>query len=100
MARERIVTRTINVTLIEAMCVDTSSAEVSIKNFELTGETFTLENALKALKKEYETDTLKVVAIQSMEVKEEMYGLKEIDFLKIAQKLDPATRKVIETNED
>lgn len=100
MARTRMVTRTINVTAIEAMCVDTLTAEVSIKELELTGETFTEEKALKALKKEYETDTFKVVTIQSMNVHEEMYGLKEIDFLKVATKLDPATRKALETEEE
>ena len=99
MARTRMVTRTINVTAIEAMCVDTLTADVSIKELELTGETFTEEKALKSLKKEYETDTFKVVAIQKMEVHEEMYGLKEIDFLKVAQKLDPATRKLLENEE-
>lgn len=99
MARTRMVTRTINVTVVEAMCVDTSIAEVTVKTLELTGGTFTDEKALKALKKEYETDTFKVVAIQKMEVHEEIYGLKEIDFLKVAQKLDPATRKLLENEE-
>ena len=99
MARTRMITRTINVTTIEAMCVDISTAEVSIKELELTGETYTQEKALKVLKNEYETDTFKVVAIQKMEVHEEMYGLKEIEFLKVAQKLDPATRKLLENEE-
>lgn len=99
MARTRMVTRTINVTVVEAMCVDTQTAEVTVKSLELTGETFTDEKVLKALKKEYETDTFKVVAIQKMEVHEEMYGLKEIDFLKVAQKLDPTTRKALESEE-
>lgn len=99
MARTRMVTRTINVTVVEAMCVDTTTTEVTIKDLELTGETFTEEKALKALKKEYETDTFKVVAIKKMEVHEEMYGLKEIDFLKVAQKLDPATRKALESED-
>jgi hypothetical protein len=99
MARTRMITRTINVTVVEAMCVDTSTAEVTVKSLELTGETFTTEKALKELKKEYETDTFKVVAIQKMEVHEEMYGLKEIDFLKVAQKLDPATRKLLDNEE-
>ena len=99
MARTRMVTRTINVTVVQAMCVDTNTAEVSIKELELTGETFTEEKALKELKKEHETDTFKVVTIQKMEVHEEMYGLKEIDFLKVAQKLDPATRKALENEE-
>ena len=74
-------------------------ADVTIKVLELTGETYTQEKALKVLKNEYETDTFKVVAIQKMEVHEEMYGLKEIDFLKVAQKLDPATRKLLENEE-
>ena len=99
MARTRMITRTINVTTIKAMCVDTTTAEVSIKELELTGETYTQEKALKVLKNEYETDKFKVVAIQKMEVHEEMYGLKEIDFLKVAQKLDPATRKLLENEE-
>lgn len=99
MARTRMVTRTINVTVVEAMCVDTQTAEVTVKSLELTGETFTDEKALKALKKEYETDTFKVVAIQKMEVHEEMYCLKEIDFIKVAQKLDPATRKLLDNEE-
>lgn len=99
MSRTRMVTRTINVTAIEVMCVDTLSAEVSIKEVELTGGPFTEEKLLKELKKEYDTDTFKVVAIQKMEVHEEMYGLKEIDFLKVAQKLDPITRKVLESEE-
>lgn len=51
MSRTRMVTRTINVTVAEAMCVDTQSAEVTVKSLELTGETFTDEKALKALKK-------------------------------------------------
>lgn len=99
MARTRMVTRTINVTSVEVMCVDTLTAQVAFKDFELTGETLTEEKALKVLKNEYETDTLKVVAIQKMEVHEEMYGLKEIDFLKVAQKLDPTTRKALENEE-
>lgn len=93
------VTCTINVTVVGALCVDTSTAEVIVKTLKLTGETFTVEKALKELKKEYETDTFKVVSIQKMDVYEEMYVLKEIDFLKVAQKLDPATRKLLENEE-
>ena len=99
MARMRMVTRTINVSVLEVMCVDTSTSEVTVKQFELTGETLSNEKALKILKKEYETDTLKLVAIQKTEVREEMYGLKETDFIKVAKKLDPATRKTLESEE-
>ena len=100
MARVRMVTRTINVNVLEVMCVDTTNSEVTTKQFELTGETLTNEKALKLLKKEYETETFKLVAIQKTEVREEMYGIKETDFIKIAKKLDPATRKEIEETEE
>ena len=100
MARVRMVTRTINVTELEVMCVDTSTSEVTVKQFELTGETLSNEKALKILKNEHETDTLKLVAIQKTEVREEIYGLKETDFIKVAKKLDPATRKELEETEE
>lgn len=100
MARVRMVTRSINVNVLEVMCVDTTNSEVTTKHFELTGETLTNEKTLKLLKKEYETDTFKLVAIQKTEVREEMYGIKETDFIKIAKKLDPATRKEIEETEE
>ena len=99
MARIRMVTRTITVNVLEVMCVDTTISEVTTKQFELTGETLTNEKALKLLKNEYETDTFKLVAIQKTEVREEMYGLKETDFIKVAKKLDPATRKEMEEAE-
>lgn len=97
MARVRMVTRTINVTTAEVMTVNTITCEVSTVNYELTGETYNNEKALKELKKLYETEDTKLVAIQTLTVHEEMYGLKEVDFLKVAHKLDPATRKMIET---
>ena len=88
------VTRTINVTECEVMCVDVTTAETTIKHYELTGENYTPEKALKELKKYYETDTIKLVIIQGMNTREELYGLLEVDFLKVAHQLDD-NRKII-----
>ena len=88
------VTRTINVTECEVMCVDVTTAETAIHYFELTGESYTPEKALKELKKHYETDTLKLVVVQGMHTREEIYGLLEVDFLKVAHRLDD-NRKII-----
>lgn len=96
MARVRMVTRGINVSNYEVMCLDTDTAQVSINTYALSGETMTDEKALKVLKKTYETSTLKLVSIQSHTVIEEMYGMLELDFLKYAKKLDPTTRKILE----
>lgn len=100
MARERMITRTINVSIVSAICMDITTVETVIRDFELTGETYNNESALKELKKLYETDTFKVVAVQTIETIEKMYGMREIDFLKVAQELDPTTRKMLDTEDD
>ena len=98
MARERSVTRTINVTTIKAVCMDLSDNNaVQIKSLDITGEKPTQDIALKQLKKYYETDTFKVVAIQEMSTVEKLYGMTEVEFLKYAKELDPQTRKALET---
>ena len=89
MARERMVTRTVVVTTAGVMCVNVTTAEVSINNFELSGTYTDFESALKAVKKVHETDTFKCVAVQHMTEKEVLYGMKEIDFIKLAKVLPP-----------
>nr|DAM19888.1 MAG TPA: hypothetical protein [Caudoviricetes sp.] len=97
MSRERMVTRTVLTTECEVLCVDVTTVETTIQTFTLTGKHDNTEQILKSLKKEHETDTFKLVALQGDPVyKETMYGMKEIDFIKIAKKLDPDTRKLVE----
>lgn len=96
MARERAVTRTINVLSASALCVEVSTATTKTLVLELTGVgEMTSEQILKALRKQYETDDLKVVSIMATEKREELYGMSEIDFLKYAHRLDPQTRKAL-----
>ena len=99
MSRMRMVTRTINVSKVKALCINTETCEVSGLELELTGETYTKEKALKDLKKVYDTANLKVVDVKEITVTEEIYGLSEIEFLKVAKKLDPATRKILESED-
>lgn len=89
MARERMVTRTVVVTTVGTMCLNVVTAEVEINNYELSGSYSDFNTALKSLKKQYETDTFKVVAVQHMTEKEVLYGMKEIDFIKLAKVLPP-----------
>lgn len=97
MAKERMVTRTVLSTECEVLCVNISTVETTIQTFTLTGKQENVGQILKSLKKEHETDTFKLVALQGDPVfKETMYGMKEIDFINIAKKLDPDTRKVVE----
>lgn len=96
MTRERMITRTILQTEVDVICMDVTTVETAVKTFTLTGLQKNNDYILKQLKKQYETDTYKLVAIQNVQEKETMYGMKEIDFIKVAMKLNPETRKVAE----
>lgn len=95
MARERSVTRTINVTTVKAITMDIESKAVSTQDFTISGDTPSQDMALKQAKKLYETSTLKIVAIESLETIEKLYGMSEVEFLKYAKELDPTTRKAL-----
>ena len=93
MARERMVTRTVMVTEVEVMCLNVTNAQVEINTYELSG-TYTDNNVLlKAIKKVYETDELKCVSVQETKEKEILYGMKEIDFIRLATILPPRNSK-------
>ena len=96
MARERQVTRTINTIEVTAICMNIEKMETSEKVLNLTGDTPTTAQAEKQLKKLYETDTFKVVAVKDIKVSEKLYGMSEVEFLQYAKELDPDTRKAIE----
>lgn len=98
MARMKMVTRTVSMTVCEVMMVDVTTATVSNGEVELTGTFDTKENALKAIKKLYETDTIKYVTVNSMFTDEVLYGMTEEMFISCATKLPP--RKVYESAEE
>ena len=97
MARERVVTRTVMVTNCEVMCVDVLTAQVAINNYKITGTFTTKEGALKVIKKQYETDTFKCVSVQEMTEQEVIYGMKEVDFIRLAKIMDE-NRKFVDDN--
>ena len=93
MARERAVTRTINVTKVTAICMDIEKMENKEEVLTITGDLPTDEQLLKKLRKQYETSVYKVVAIKSKDTVEKLFGMPEVEFLKYAKELDPETRK-------
>lgn len=100
MARERMVTRTVELTVCKVMCLDVTTAEVQINTYELSGTYPDNDSTLKAVKKLHEMETFKCVAVQETEAKEVLYGMTEIDFIKLAKALPPrGTKTVEETNE-
>lgn len=96
MRKEKLITRTIVVSNCEFMCVDVETANVEVITAELTGK-LDNETALKLYKSTVESDTFKVVACQSIDYTEQLYGMTEKEFIKHAKILPP--RKTAETEE-
>lgn len=92
MARERQVTRTVNVTDCEVMCLTISTSTPSTEHFTVTGVFENNQSALKTLKKLHETDDFKLVTVLGMTTEEVLYGMPEEKFIEVAEKLPP--RKV------
>lgn len=93
MARERMVTRTITSTTYKVMSVNTETCEVSILPYATSEEFVDDEKALKFLRKKHETDTLKLVKIESIETTEQLYGMTEVEFMQYAKLLPPRGTK-------
>lgn len=96
MARERMVTRTVELSVCEVMCMNTTTAEVQIRTFEIGGGLTDKDALLKTIKKLYETDTFKCVAISKITAKEILYGMPESKFIELATILPPRGTKAVE----
>ena len=92
MARERMVTRTVELTIAEVMTLDTTTAKVETIAYEIGGGLTEEKAILKAVKKLHETDTFKCVSVQNVTIKEILYGMSEIDFINHAKVLPPRTK--------
>lgn len=95
--RKPMVTRTIILTSITALCVNPQTAETFEQEFTLTGKNDDKDKVLKRVSKLYNTDDCTIVAIRNLKEVNELYGMDEADFIKGAKILDPNTRKVIES---
>lgn len=98
MGRIAMVTRTINFTEVTALTVDVIAQTTGTQVFTLSGTFTENEKLMKSLKKEYETDTIKIVSIISTEVNEKLYGMTEQEFMAVAQVLPP--RKIYGNNSE
>lgn len=98
MARAPQVTRTIQTTHANVLCMDIENREPCNKDVILP-RTYKDENAiLKAVKKVIETETIKPVQVVSSMVQETLYGMSEQDFIAHASILPP--RKDYTNNEE
>lgn len=85
MARERMITRTITCTVVTVMQVNTETAEVTNKTYKLSSVFNNDAKLLRAVKKLYETEEEKIVAIVNKMEMSDLYGMPENEFLTHAQ---------------
>ena len=88
MARERMITRTVEQTKVRVMALDVNTVEVHFIETTIGGA-YTEESLMKKLKKMYETDDFKLVHIEEQETEEVLLGMTEEDFIKYAKVLPP-----------
>lgn len=93
MARERMVTRTVMIVEVEVMTVNTLTAEVKNLIVEIPGGITEEKSILKAVKKSHETSHLKCVAVVRSSIKEQLYGMPESEFIRLAKILPPRSKK-------
>lgn len=92
MARDPMITRTIQTTVCDVLCLNVETAELFNKQVTLP-RTYNDENSmLKQAKSVLDTDTEKVVHIVNSYVMETRYGMTEQEFIEHAQVI-PALRK-------
>lgn len=77
------ITRAITQTTAQVMAIDVTNSEVSIFEAKIGG-TYTDTDLLKKLKEIYETDTYKLVHIESNTHEEILLGMTESQFFKYA----------------
>ena len=93
------VTRTVTGTEAEIQIVTISASEITTIKHTVGGEFTDNDKLLKAIKKEVETDDIKVLQILTTTKIDKCYGMLESEFIKLAKELDPETRKALETEE-
>ena len=95
MARKRMITRTVEQTTAQVMTLDVTTAEVQVRTYDIGGK-YTDEDLLKNLQKIFQTDTLKLVHVESQICKEVLLGMDEEDFIRLSKVLPPRTTNKVE----
>lgn len=99
MARERMVTRTVLATEVNALCLNIETAEPFNKTVILSG-TFKDKQAIeKVAKKAIDTDLEKCVTVVEYTERETLYGMPEQQFIELAKVLPPRDSKAEQVNE-
>ena len=101
MARVRVVTRTIENVVAECKVMVTVGDDDFIEIEELSlGGQIDEKNALKVAQKLYNREDYNVVKVISTHKEQQIYGMLETDFIKLAKKMDDERHFLGEETED
>lgn len=87
------VTRTVELTVCNCWCMDIDTASIIEKTFEVGGGLTEEKQLLKAIQKQHETDSFKVVTLEKVCTIEILYGMPEAQFIELATILPPRGTK-------
>ena len=93
MARQPMITRTIQYTLAEVLCVNTQTGATFNETVTLPRVYKDDKHIIKAAEKVLDTETCKPVHVISATVKENLYGMPESTFIELAQELPTRNTK-------
>ena len=97
MKKEKLITRTMITTHVNVIMYDDAEKSTFEMPHNIVGKV-SKDVALEILHDTFDTDTLKVVMVNTMDYVEKLYGVTESEFMAIAKELPP--RKNNETQED
>ena len=97
MARVRVVTRTIENVVAECKVMITvgDNDAIEIENLNLGGQVEP-KNALKVAQKLYNREDYKVVTVKSIHKEQQIYGMLETDFIKLAKKMNDERKFIMD----
>lgn len=90
MAKERQVTRTVNVTEVDVFCIHKPTKETFISTVVLGGKYKDDDALFKAARKQIDTDEVKAIIVEDKRTATHLYAMPEsqfIEFAKIADKV-------------
>lgn len=90
MARERMVTRTVNEYEVTTLCVNVKTTECGYNTVRISG-TIPTEKILSYIQKHFDDENVKTVSIVGTVSRETLYGMPEAEFIKLAKVLPPRT---------
>jgi Holliday junction resolvasome RuvABC ATP-dependent DNA helicase subunit len=88
------VTRTVSFIRCEIMALDTVNGTVQTVTVDYTGLQKQDDRILKDIKKTWQNDDVALVKITSKEEIEQLYGMREEDFIRYATPMESRTSKI------